>query len=48
MGAVIKIHRPNLTPEERAYRMEQLKQAVIKFHREVEHEKQKANVKERA
>lgn len=35
MGAVIKIHHPNLTPEERAYRMEKLKQAVIKFHREV-------------
>ena len=41
MGATIIIHRPKLSNEERSYRMEQIKQAVIKFHREVEHEKQK-------
>jgi hypothetical protein len=45
MGAKVIIHRPNLTAEERAYRMEQLKQAVIKFHREVEHEKKKTNAR---
>lgn len=45
MGAKIIIHRPNLTKEEREYRMEQIKQAVIKFNREVEHEKQKTNAR---
>ena len=35
MGATITIHHPNLTPEERSYRMEQIKQATIKFHKEV-------------
>ena len=43
MGAVVTIHRPKLTPEERAYRMEQIKQAVIRFHREVEHGKRDVN-----
>jgi hypothetical protein len=35
MNAKVIIHRPNLTNEERAYRMEQIKRAVINFHREV-------------
>ena len=45
MGAKVIIHRPNLTAEEREHRMEQLKQSVIKFHREVENEKQKTNAR---
>ena len=45
MGAKVIIHRPNLSQEERAYRMEQIKQATIRFHREVEHEKTKTNKK---
>ena len=43
MGAVVTVHRPDITPEERARRMEQLKEAVIRFHREVEHEKKQNN-----
>jgi hypothetical protein len=31
MKAVINIHPPDLTPEERAYRMEQLKKATIEY-----------------
>ena len=34
MGKVI-IHHPKLTAEERAYRMEEIKKAVIQFHKEV-------------
>lgn len=46
MNAKIIIHRPNLTQEERAYRMEQLKQATIRFHREaITNEKTKTNTK---
>ena len=41
MGAVVRIHRPTLTPEEREYRMEQLKEAVIKFHKEVKRNEKK-------
>ena len=43
MGAVIKVHRPNLTPEERAWRIEQIKKATINFHREVMKNEQKKN-----
>ena len=46
MNAVIRIHHPDLTPEERAYRMEQLKQATINFFREVQHEKHHQKQKE--
>jgi hypothetical protein len=45
MGAKVIIHRTSLTPEEKDYRMEQLKQSVIEFHREVEHEKTKLQKK---
>ena len=45
MGAVVTIHRPDLTKEEMESRMEQLKRAVINFHREVEHEKTKPQKK---
>ena len=31
MTAVINIHRPNLTPEEREHRMEQIKKATIEY-----------------
>lgn len=36
MRGIIRVHHPTLTQEEREYRMEQLKQATIKFHKEVE------------
>ena len=36
MNAKVIIHRPNLSKEEREYRLEQIKQSVINFHREVE------------
>ena len=45
MVAKITIQRPNISPEERAYRMEQIKQATIRFHREVTNEKTKTNKK---
>ena len=35
MGAVVKVHHPNLTAEERAFRMAQIKNAVIEFNKEV-------------
>ena len=41
MAAVVRIHHPTLTPEERAFRMEQLKKAVIEFHREAMQNKEK-------
>lgn len=42
MGCVIKVNHPNLTKEEREYRMEQLKKATISFYKEVERNKRKA------
>jgi hypothetical protein len=36
MGAVVKVHRPTLTAQERTYRMEQIKEATKKFYREVQ------------
>jgi hypothetical protein len=36
MGAIIRVHHPNLTPEEKAIRMEQIKEATIRFHKEVQ------------
>ena len=41
MKATIIIHRPDLSPEERAYRMEKIKQATINFHKEVNEHEQK-------
>jgi hypothetical protein len=35
MGAIVRIHHPTLTPEEREYRMVQLKQATKEFYKEV-------------
>ena len=35
MGAIVRIHRPSLTSEEREYRMAQLKQATKEFYKEV-------------
>jgi hypothetical protein len=31
MKAVINIHRPNLTPQDRAHQMEQIKKATIEY-----------------
>jgi hypothetical protein len=41
MGAVVKVHRPTLTTEERAYRMEQIKEATKKFYMEVQKNEEK-------
>lgn len=35
MAGIIRIHHPNLTKEEREAQMEKIKQATIKFYREV-------------
>ena len=45
MGAIVRVHRPTLTAEEREYRMEQIKKATKEFYKEVrrsEKEKQKS------
>lgn len=34
MGCVVRIHRPNLTEEERKVREEQIKKALIEFYKE--------------
>lgn len=41
MGAVVRVHRPTLTAQERAYRMEQIKEATKKFYREVQKSEEK-------
>ena len=45
MGAVVRVHRPALTAEERAKRMERIKEAVIKFHKEVKRNEKKSEKK---
>ena len=35
MDAVVRVHRPTLTQEEREHRMEQLRKATIEYWREV-------------
>ena len=39
MGCVVRIHRPNLTKEERKIREEQIKQALNEFYKTVLKEK---------
>ena len=34
MGCVVRIHRPNLTKEERKIREENIKKALIEFYKE--------------
>lgn len=41
MGAVVRINRPTLTAEERAYRMAQIKEATKKFYKEVRKNEEK-------
>ena len=41
MGCVITVHHPNLTEQERKYRMEQIKQATINYYREVQKNERK-------
>lgn len=36
MGCIVRVHHPDLTPEERERRIEAIKQAIIEFHREVQ------------
>lgn len=40
MNAIVTVHHPVLTPEERAFRMEELKKRTIEFMREVKHKGQ--------
>ena len=39
MAGIVRIHRPDLTPEDRSYRMEQIKKSTIQYWREVNEEK---------
>lgn len=43
MKAIVTVHHPVLTPEERAYRMAELKKRTIEFMREVKFKEEKAN-----
>lgn len=43
MKAVITVHHPNLSPEERAYRMEELKKRTVEYMKEVKYGKEKNN-----
>ena len=43
MAGIVRIHRPDLTPEERDSRMEQIKKATIQYWREVNEEKNRRN-----
>jgi hypothetical protein len=38
MGAIVRVHRPNLPQEQREHLMEQIKQKTIGICREVQHE----------
>ena len=39
MGCVVRIHRPNLTKEERKIQEEKIKKALIEFYKETKKEK---------
>ena len=43
MGCVVRVHRPNLTKEERKKREEQILKALIEFYKET-HKGEKKNV----
>lgn len=45
MSAIITIHRPELTAEERAKRMEEIKQAAMRLVLETEKAKQRKKLK---
>ena len=47
MNANIIIHRPTLTEEERAYRIEQIKRATINFYKEVLNNESKKKTEEK-
>lgn len=34
MGCVVRVHRPNLTDEERKARIEEIKKALVEFYKE--------------
>ena len=34
MGYVVRVHRPNLTKEEREKRVEEVKKALVEFYKE--------------
>lgn len=46
MGCVINVHHPVLTPEERAYRVEQIKNRIKEYMKEARKE-EKQNVHNR-
>lgn len=41
MECIVRIHRPNLTEEERKIREEKVKKALIEFYKETHKEKSK-------
>ena len=45
MGAIVRVHHPTLTQEEREFRIEKIKQAAKEIYREVKinEEKRKEN-----
>ena len=42
MAGVIRVNHPTLTSEERAYRMDQIKEAAIRFYKEVKKNEEKS------
>ena len=42
MGEVIRVNHPTLTSEERNSRMEQIKEAAIRFYKEVKKNEEKS------
>lgn len=42
MGSVIRVNHPTLTSEERNNRMEQIKEAAIRFYKEVKSNEDKS------
>lgn len=41
--AIVRVHRPNLTKEERAKREEDVRKALIEFYKETTKEKKNVN-----
>lgn len=47
MGCVIRIHHQNISPEEREYRVEQIKKRTIEYMREVLQERKTLEEREK-
>lgn len=41
MGCIVRVHRPNLTEEERLKREEEVKKVLVEFYKEMHKEKKK-------